>query len=210
MARALTPPPRSEPPTEAPTTRTLLLQAAAAEFIEFGFGATDTNRIARRAGFAPQTFYRWFTDKAEIFIEVLGIWEEAEHAILETVFLQPPLPSEELAEACVESTRSFLIFRRNLRALSIEHPQIRQARAAGRKRLLRQLGQWNPRVDHEELASLLIQFERLCEALAEGEFEDLGLSGSASLKALARIIDAMRQGPDEPKKKRAAASRVTG
>jgi AcrR family transcriptional regulator len=53
-----------------PSTRERLVQAAAAEFREQGFAGTDTNRIARRAGFAPQTFYRWFTDKTEIFIAV--------------------------------------------------------------------------------------------------------------------------------------------
>ena len=37
-----------------------------AEFIESGYAGTDTNRIARRAGFAPQTFYRWFADKTAI------------------------------------------------------------------------------------------------------------------------------------------------
>lgn len=184
--------PASAPSQEAPSTRTLLLQAAAAEFIEYGFGATDTNRIARRAGFAPQTFYRWFADKAEAFVEVLGIWEEAERAVLETIFLQPPVGSTELAEACVESTRSFLIFRRHLRAVAVEHPQVRQARTASRRRLLVQLKRWNPHGDDETLAALLIQFERLCEALAEGEFEDLGLTGQAAVAALARLIDQLR------------------
>jgi AcrR family transcriptional regulator len=47
---------------EPPSTSNDLIAAAAAEFNEFGFSGTDTNRIARRAGYAPQTFYRWFKD----------------------------------------------------------------------------------------------------------------------------------------------------
>src|SRR5215470_8598720 len=52
-----------------------LVRAAAREFNEHGFLGTDTNRIARRAGFAPQTFYRWFGDKTEIFIKVYEQWQ---------------------------------------------------------------------------------------------------------------------------------------
>ena len=55
---------------EVKTTPERLIAAAAAEFREAGFAGTDSNRIARRAGFAPQTFYRWFKDKTEIFIAV--------------------------------------------------------------------------------------------------------------------------------------------
>jgi hypothetical protein len=39
-----------------------LLKAAMAEFNEHGFTGADTNRIARRAGLAPHTLYRWCKD----------------------------------------------------------------------------------------------------------------------------------------------------
>src|SRR4051812_9867208 len=62
---------RGKPPVtrERGAGREALLEAARAEFDESGFEGTDTNRIARRAGYAPQTFYRHFTDKTAIFIE---------------------------------------------------------------------------------------------------------------------------------------------
>jgi AcrR family transcriptional regulator len=51
-------------------TSARLVEAAAKEFAECGFEGTDTNKIARRAGFAPQTLYGWFEDKTAIFLVV--------------------------------------------------------------------------------------------------------------------------------------------
>ncbi|MFN9251882.1 MAG: TetR/AcrR family transcriptional regulator, partial [Brevundimonas sp.] len=70
----------NRPDTRQPTTRDALLAAAAKAFNEHGFSGTDTNRIAREAGFAPQTFYRHFTDKTDIFIRVYELWQEDERA----------------------------------------------------------------------------------------------------------------------------------
>jgi AcrR family transcriptional regulator len=178
--------------TASPDTATRLLQAAMAEFIESGYAGTDTNRIARRAGFAPQTFYRWFSDKTAILIEVLHVWEEVEQAVVQALFDDRDTPALQLAEACVENIRPFLTFRRNLRAVAATHAEIREARAAGRQRLLAQLVQWNPQRDKAELAALLVQFEQLCEAIAEGAFEDLGAPDEAAMAALAGLIGEIR------------------
>jgi len=181
--------------TASPDTATRLLQAAMAEFIESGYAGTDTNRIARRAGFAPQTFYRWFADKTAILIEVLHVWEEVEQAVVQALFDDRDTPALQLAEACVENIRPFLTFRRNLRAVAASHAEIREARAAGRQRLLAQLMLWNPQRDKAELAALLVQFEQLCEAIAEGAFEDMGAPDDAAMGALSALIEALRGSP---------------
>ena len=62
----------------APSTGEKLIAAAAAEFDDHGFLGTDTNKIARRAGFAPQTFYRWHKDKTAIFLAVMAAREPEE------------------------------------------------------------------------------------------------------------------------------------
>jgi AcrR family transcriptional regulator len=173
-------------------TRTLLLQAATAEFVEFGFANTDTNRIARRANFAPQTFYRWYKDKLDVFIQVYQAWEDAETEMLGAM-LTEQAPSMQIAEAFVESYRSFLVFRRNLRQLSCDSPDIRKAVADSRRRQIEQIKRWNPAFHaDEEIATHIIQMDRVCEALAEGEFEELGLSGSAAYELLSRSIDRLR------------------
>ena len=80
--------PQTRPKQVRSGTAEKLLYAAAAEFNEHGFAGTDTNRIARRAGFAPQTFYRWYEDKIEIFIRVYEYWEGLEAAALQGLLAQ--------------------------------------------------------------------------------------------------------------------------
>lgn len=174
-------------------TRTKLMRAAASEFVESGFTGTDTNRIARRAGFAPQTFYRWFKDKVEIFIQVYVLWEEAESAILESM-LTNQASNLQIAEACVESYRSFLLFRRHLRQLAIENADVRAARAQCRLRQIQHVRDWNPGLvaDDEQVAGWLVQLDLLCLALAEGEWADMGLSGDAAMRIVAELIGKLR------------------
>ena len=96
------------------------LQAAAKEFNEHGFGGTDTNRIARRAGFAPQTFYRWFQDKEEIFIKTYEHWQREEFGAIGTLFAENASDLR-VARAVVAHHEAYLVFRRSLRQLSVEN-----------------------------------------------------------------------------------------
>lgn len=180
-------------PPAGDDTRTLLLRAAATEFIEHGFAGTDTNRIARRAGFAPQTFYRWYKDKIDIFVQVYQVWEDAETAILGELMARQAT-SLQIAEALAEGQRSFLIFRRHLRQLAYDHPEIKQARADSRKRHIAALREWQPRLtaDDATVAAILLQLERLCDAIAEGELADMGLSEHGALCEAAKLIDRLR------------------
>lgn len=50
-------------------TRDRLIDAARAEFKSVPYSDTDTNKIARRAGLSPGTFYNHFTSKLDIFRE---------------------------------------------------------------------------------------------------------------------------------------------
>ena len=45
-----------------------------------GFHGTDSNRIARAAGYAPGSFYKHFADKRAIFLEAWEAWVTAEWA----------------------------------------------------------------------------------------------------------------------------------
>jgi AcrR family transcriptional regulator len=174
-----------------PDARTLLLHAASAEFVELGYTGTSTNRISQRAGFAPQTFYRWYKDKLHVFIEVFQAWAEAELAQLEAMLTEAN-SSLQIAEACVESHRSFLVFHRSLRLLAQDSPEIRQARAHSRQAQIQRILPKQPGLTPEDAAALLIGIEHLCEALAEGEFTDLGLQGSQAYAQLALLIEQLR------------------
>src|SRR5271156_3112848 len=66
-------------------TAKALLDAAEREFNARGFDGTDSNRIARAAGFAPQTFYRHFPDKRAVFLAVYERWWKGESDALAAV-----------------------------------------------------------------------------------------------------------------------------
>lgn len=171
--------------------RTMLLHAAGAEFVEHGYANTSTTRIAKRAGFAPQTFYRWFEDKLAVFVDVLHAWAEAELATLEAM-LTERASSAQIAEVCVQNHRSFLAFKRSVRQLAQEAPQVRQARADSRRAQIKRVAHWQPAMAEEEIAALLIGIDSLCEVLAESDFEDLGLTGSQAYAQLAAMIERLR------------------
>lgn len=176
------------------TTRERLIAAAGAEFREASFAGTDSNRIARRAGFAPQTFYRWFKDKIEIFIAVYRAWEEEELRTVNALLVEGA-DDEAVVEAAVAHHRAWLKFRRSLRALSVENAQVRAARAESRLRQVAQIARWNgPRAPAaDEIAARLLQLERLTDAIAEGEFIDMGMTEDAARRLLVEIFAELRR-----------------
>lgn len=175
-------------------TADLLVDAASREFKAHGYGGTDTNKIAARAGFAPQTFYRHFADKRAIFIAVYRRWEDEEAAMVAGL-VEKRAGAAALADAVIAHHRTWLKFRRSLRALSVEDDTMRRARAESR---LRQIGNAIALTGvgtAETLALLLFQIERLTDAIAEGEFADLGVSEAAAREALARLLSHLRRRP---------------
>lgn len=178
-------------------TQSQLITGATMEFNEFGFSGTDTNRIARRAGFAPQTFYRWFKDKTEIFVAVYRSWEESERRTMSEL-LARKASTRQLVDFIVDHHRRFKVFRRSLRQLSLEDATVRTARADSRNRQIEQIRTWHKQykgvdlIGAPALAALLLQMERLADALAEGEFDDMGVSATAARQELAKMIDTLR------------------
>src|SRR5712664_2139718 len=63
---------------DAQESRRLLVEAAAQIFNSDGFHGTDTNRIAKAAGYTPGTFYTHFPDKRAIFLEDYRTWVDSE------------------------------------------------------------------------------------------------------------------------------------
>lgn len=169
-----------------------LLAAAAAEFNEEGFDGTDTNKIARRAGFSPQTFYRWFTDKTDIFIRVYEDWQQQEAGVLRKLMAEKASDAR-LVQACVAHHKAFLRFRRSLRQLALEDDRVRAARAESRLRQIEFVSRLRAEPpEPARLAAVLLQIERLSDALAEGELGDMGLSAAPTEAVLADLIHELR------------------
>ena len=173
-------------------TREKLLDAAEAEFNAEGFHATDTNRIARHAGYAPQTFYRHYQDKIAIFLAVYERWWKSESDAIGAIFrTRGPANLGKVADTMIGFHVKWRGFRRSLRHLSVEDARVRAARTKARKTQTASFKALIPntrRSDAEIYASLLV-FERLCDAAAEGEFADMGLKRAAPREA---VIAALR------------------
>jgi AcrR family transcriptional regulator len=201
MAKAAKSKPRGRPRAKSgKPTDARLVAAAAKEFNQRGFDGTDTNRIARRAGFAPQTFYRWFRDKTEVFLAVYRAWEDEERAMLSKL-LAGKAPASEFVEAAIKHHKAHKVLRRSLRTLALENPVIRKARTESRKRQIEQIkSSVAPARSAVEVATILLQMERLADAIAEGEFSDLGLEDKSARMALAELQNRLHKGPESKRR----------
>ena len=98
-----------------------------------------------------------------------------------------------LVKACVAHHKAYLNFRRSLRRLSVEDSRIRAARAESRLRQIDFLKRMSgAQADPARLATVLLQLERLADAIAEGELTDMGLPSTATETRLAELIHEVR------------------
>ena len=152
-------------------TRAAFVRAAWQEFEERGFEATQSNRIARRAGYAPQTFYRHFTDKVDILLAAYADWIADEHRDLAAA-----VDSRETARVLLRHHRATLKFRRMMRTLAVTEERVRAARARTRLFHIAHLRKNLPHaadMSDADLARSLLVLERVADACVEGEFADL-------------------------------------
>ena len=179
----MTKPPKPRRPEQ---TRIALIAAAAKEIERHGYEGTNSNTIAKEAGYAPQTFYRHFENKLQVFLALYQGWAEQSG-----IRLDDTRGANEAALFLVEHHREFLNFRRALRHLAVIEPDVRAARATSR---LNQIEQIKKRLPHltqassQELLVKLLQIERLADACAEQEFADLGVSEELALAELAFLM----------------------
>ncbi|MGC2762287.1 MAG: TetR/AcrR family transcriptional regulator, partial [Candidatus Binatus sp.] len=112
---------RPERQRQPDRTRRALIEAAANIFNSAGYHGTDSNRIAREAGYAPGTFYIHFPDKLAIFLQVYENWVSAEWSSIEVILKSGASARairRRLSRAVLEHHRKWRTFRASLRALS--------------------------------------------------------------------------------------------
>ncbi len=186
--------------TAAGETAERLLEAAMTAFMTDGFAGTDTNRIARAAGFAPQTFYRWYPDKVAIFIACYHRWEQEERLMLDRARARGA-DARQLARVIVRHHRHYRHFRRSLRQLAVAHATVRAARAASRQRQAEYLLSQHPHagIGRDAVLVILFQIERLADAHADDEGTDLALAPRVLLDAIAELVARLAGGaPERP------------
>lgn len=189
-------------PTGDPAaTRTAMIDAARRAFEEEGFDGTDTNRIARAAGFSPQTFYRHFPDKLAIFVAVYEGWVES---LIGSSFAADRTLDGNV-EAVLREHAAIRVFRRDLRKLSLTEPRVRVVRTRERHRQLETLRARFPKARElplDVLAVWLLCCERITDAIVDDELTDLGITKAEAKAQLARLLAELQQ-PEGSLRKRA-------
>jgi AcrR family transcriptional regulator len=168
-------------------TRAAFVRAAWQEFEERGFDATQSNRIARRAGYAPQTFYRHFSDKVDILLAVYADWLADEHKELDAAG-----DTRQAARVMLKHHRATLKFRRMMRELAVTEERVRAARAKSRLLHIEHLRRNLPHAADMSIADLmrsLLLLERVADACAEGEFADLRISPEDAEEHLSACLE---------------------
>lgn len=176
--------------------RAALVNAARLEFNEVGYDATNTNAIARRAGYAPQTFYRHFEDKLAIFLAVYRAW-----VVEEEVGLKSLTAPEAMADLVIDHHQRHRIFRRALRRLTVESERVGAARAEARRAQMASIAARSPayaRLGAADQLAGLLRLERLCDAMVDGEFERLGIPDVAARQTIVQAISDTLYGQTAP------------
>ncbi len=188
-----------------------LLATARAEFLGYGFDGTDVNRIARRSGMAPSSFYRWFKDKTDVFVAVYRRWEDEEQQAMRRLMARDGSLAA-LVEACIEHYRGHTLFRRSLRHVGHEDARVRQALALSRLERLASLKLWmgEPLASDADLAVDLLLFEGLAIVLAEADLGEMGLDDEAARRQLGVILARWRTRPVRAANDLVAESRRAG
>ncbi|PPE73619.1 hypothetical protein C3942_12525 [Solimonas fluminis] len=187
--------PRRGAPEE---TRRRLVAAAAEEFNRLGYEGTDSNRLARAAGYAPGTFYKHFRDKREIFLAAYAEWVDREW---EEVSAALDLGGEVTRRAgCIVDLllahhRRWSGLRASLRMLTAADPVVREFYRGQRRRQFELLARLraaagDPPRPREQDALLLFTLERSADAMAEDEAEALGLDPAAMRALLVERVTA--------------------
>lgn len=177
-------------------TRARLVSAAAVVFNRDGYHGTDSNRLARAAGYAPATFYRHFPHKRAIFLAAYEAWVTAEWSAIERIVGLGGPPSGlagRIVDRVLALHRRWRGLRASLRALVAEDATARAFYRGQRRRQLRLLAAFGARAagrrhGREEDAVLLFTLERVADAAADGELRDLGLAVAPTVALLRALV----------------------
>jgi AcrR family transcriptional regulator len=171
--------------------------AAASVFNRDGYHGTDSNRLARAAGYAPGTFYKHFADKRALFLATYEAWVTAEWTAVGQLLREggtPEAVAGRIVSEVLDHHRRWRGLRGSLRALVAQDATVRAFYRGQRRRqldlLARLHGAGPPGRDARERdAFLLYTLERVCDAVAEGEPRTLGLSVDALLAILREFVE---------------------
>jgi AcrR family transcriptional regulator len=173
-------------------TAARLVEAALVVFNRDGYFGTDSNALARAAGYSPATFYKHFVDKRALFIAVYERWVDDEWQAIAAIVAAGGTPASvarRLVAAVVAQHQRARGLRAALRVLIHSDATVRAAFLAQRRQQLARLktlggGRRSRAAD----ALTMLTLERVADAVADGELRALGAAVAPTLALLARQL----------------------
>lgn len=176
-------------PTE---TAARFVDAALVVFNRDGYFGTDSNALARAAGYSPATFYKHFDDKRALFIAAYERWVHDEWQEIEAIVAAggPPLKlARRLVAAIIAQHQRARGLRASLRVLVHSDATVRTAFLAQRREQLarmRVLG--GARHSRAADALVMLTLERVSDAIADGELHALGATPAPLVTLVERQV----------------------
>jgi len=184
-------------------TRARIVAAAASEFRTGGYFGTDSNVIARAAGYAPGTFYKHFADKRAAFMAVYTEWIRAQWKDFEAI-ARRQLPQAETAARFVDlllvNHREWRVFRASLTALVATDPVVRRHHRDCRKRQVKRMTELLGGSKSAREALGLLVIEHIADAVVDGETDAIGVPEAVAREHLVTALMRM------PKPRRTTAA----
>lgn len=185
---------RARRPRDAGATRRALVEAAARIFNGPGYFATDTNAIARAAGYAPASFYKHFDDKTSV---LLAVYED--YVIEEWTGLREAMAGGGSVRSRLQRALAFIVefhgewtaFRTGIRAVARIEPSVAEALRYSRTRQLDLLAEATGLSPTRNRAALLLTLsivERLADTALEGEASTPPIPRSTMLAQAERAL----------------------
>ncbi|MEQ1755269.1 MAG: TetR/AcrR family transcriptional regulator [Micropepsaceae bacterium] len=185
---------RARRPRNSAATRRALVDAAAQIFNGPGYFATDTNAIARTAGYAPASFYKHFDDKTSV---LLAVYED--YVVEEWNGLRETMAGGGSVRARLQRALSFIVefhgawtsFRTGIRAVARIEPTVAEALRHSRARQLDLLADATGLSPTRNRAALLLTLsivERLADTVLEGEASTPAIPRSVMLAQAERAL----------------------
>jgi AcrR family transcriptional regulator len=180
-------------------TRDRLIAAAASQFNRFGYHGTDSNAIAKEAGYATGTFYKHFRDKREIFLASYDRWLNAQWKQISEE-LSSMGESRETARRIVQLSIRYHTEWKGLRASLMElvfsDAEARKFFRMQRRRQLDLIAELRSRFSlpartREQDAIHLYMTERIFDAVGQGEIQSLDLDLSAVIESVVEKVQAL-------------------
>lgn len=182
---------------DANKTRERLVDAAAELFNAQGYWGTDSNRIARAAGYAPAMFYKHFRDKREVFLAAYSRWVATEWDAIRdaTRSGRRATAARRIVQLVIDHHCRWAGFRRSLRALALTDDEVQRFRIAQCKAQLEIMaGLADPKrsPSPSDMVFTLLAFERICDSIADAEASALGATRQDLVHILEQLLGVVR------------------